>query len=519
MNKRDKENQLVFAERSTILVQCKAKIKKMIDNGEQIEELCLNSHFWKQGIDSHHKSLPQILKCKSCGARCYPHTSFEFQVKAKEIVRQFLIATFQEHQSLLGLEERYYFSMSSLSQTGQQFKNYINNLCKNYSQKLSNIDLFTVPRPDFSFHQQLGYLEYSGRIPKFLDQSFSEQIIPFSGDKNGLIIVDSAFGAVMKGIAGTTKPDYSKIIVMDETFLTIGGTKYCLIIAVSKDGKLLSWTLSRTRKTLDLNGIFQEALLRYPFPGVLVTDHFAGYHAMIKLYPFPIIHVSQIHKPPYNRAIIYQRFFFKDENKVLELQIAINTDIVASSKQQLVQYSLEETPLKIRKTSRRGRPKGSKNRPKEVIEKEKEKKLMKSKKRTWRKNPFRSHHFASLTVDLDTNSLLVEDVPDKFLSDRMYFLFMTLLLLFHGNYLTSNYVENIFSQLKLNLRRGLKADPVKFLQTMFLFTIENHDRLNKTAMLEKLVDNYVFDFSPPESFGYRQLFKGSIIPYMFSFGF
>ena len=63
---------------------------------------------------------------------------------------------------------------------------------------------------------------------------------------------------------------------------------------------------------------------------------------MVKRYPNPIIHVSHIHKPPYNRAIIYQRVLSKDDNKIVELQVAINTDIVASNKQQLVQYSIEE---------------------------------------------------------------------------------------------------------------------------------------------------------------------------------
>jgi hypothetical protein len=499
------------------LVQCKGKIKQIGENGEQYEQLCLNSHFYKRGTDSHHKSLPQILECKACGTRCYSHTSYEFEVKAKDIVKQFLIATFEEHQPLLGQGERYYFSLSSLSQTGQKFKTYIDDICKDHNQKVAGIDLFTIPRPDFSFHQQLGYLDVSGSVPKFLDQSSSEQLIPFSSDKNGSIIVDSPFATVLKGITGSTKLDFSKIIIMDETFLKIGGIDYCLIIAVSKEGKLLSWTLSRTRKTQDLDGVFQEALLRYPFPGVVVTDHFAGYHAMIKRYPYPIIHISHIHKPPYNRAVIYQRFFFKEENKILELQLAINTDIVASSKQQLVQYMLEETPLIPRQTGPRGRPTGSKNRPKEIVQKEIEEKQAKTKKRRGRKNPFRSNSFASLTVDLDHNSLQVEDVTDKFLSDRMYFLFMTLLLLFHGNYLTSNYVENIFSQLKLNLRRGLKADPTKFLQTMFLFTIENHDRINETTVLEELIDKYIVEFSPPPSFGYRPFFKGAMIPSMFSF--
>lgn len=167
----------------------------------------------------------------------------------------------------------------------------------------------------------------------------------------------------------------------------------------------------------------------------------------------------------------------------------------------------------------RGRPKGVKNRSKDVIEQEKKEKEAKPKKKRGRKNPFRSHNFVSLSVDLEHASLSVEDVSDQFLSDRMFFLLSTLLFLFAGNYLTSNYVENIFSQLKLNLRRGLKADPLKFLQTMFLFTIENHDRINETAVLQELIDSYVTEFSPPIGFGYRQHLKGPVLPYMFSSAF
>jgi hypothetical protein len=52
---------------------------------------------------------------------------------------------------------------------------------------------------------------------------------------------------------------------------------------------------------------------------------------------------------------------------------------------------------------------------------------------------------------------------------------------------------------------------------MFLFTIENHDRINETTVLEELIDKYIVEFSPPPSFGYRPFFKGAMIPSMFSF--
>ena len=552
-------------------MQCKGKVKQHVANGQDNEELCLHTHFRSRGTDTHHKALPQVLECKACGTKCYPHTSFEFQDKAKEIVKNFLNSTFSEHQPLLGQETVSYYSMGRLSQIGQDFKDYIDTLCKTCTENSTIQQLITIPRPDFSFHQQLGYLDLSERFPILRGQSVTEQILPFSSDISGLIVVDSPFAVVFKGKRGLKELDYSKIMIMDETFLKIGGIQYCLIISVSKEGKLLSWTLSRTRKTQDVDMVFQEALLTYPFPGILITDHFSGYHAMVKRYPNPIIHVSHIHKPPYNRAIIYQRVLSKDDNKIVELQVAINTDIVASNKQQLVQYSIEETRLRKPDAKLRGRPKGSKNKPKNNIQEEtkelkheepkkdgtpnqnhnqsdhleskkniildqkhelsdqleskkdtipdqkQDNKQTKGKKKRGRRNPFRSHSFASITVDLEHKSLSVDDVPDNFISDWISLLLFTLLYHFAGNYLSSNYVENIFSQLKLNLRRGLKADPKKFLQTMFLFTISNHDRINETFVLQELIDTYITEFSPPVGFGHRHYFKGSILPFMFSF--
>ena len=132
-------------------MQCKGKKTIQLANGQDSQQLCLNTHFQTRGFDKHHKALPQVLECKNCGKRCYPHTSYEFQDKATEIVRNLLSATFEDHQPLLGQESVVHFSMSILSQIGQDFKNYITNLCTSHSNKDLDTFLQTPPVLPYMF--------------------------------------------------------------------------------------------------------------------------------------------------------------------------------------------------------------------------------------------------------------------------------------------------------------------------------------------------------------------------------
>ena len=124
---------------------------------------------------------------------------------------------------------------------------------------------FSIPRYNASFHQNLGILTPSNdegtgigtERSQLLGQTSKEQIWSFEQDISGTITLDSAFMAVMIGQDKAGVLDMSKVIVMDETFLTIGGVHYYLIVAVSKEGDLLSWALTRTRSADDLNKIFQ----------------------------------------------------------------------------------------------------------------------------------------------------------------------------------------------------------------------------------------------------------------------
>jgi len=504
-----------------IILQCPNSIERTLKDGTISQEFCLNTDLKTRGRDKNHKSLPLVLQCPECYKKCYPHTTHQFQSIAEDHARKFLNAAFKDHQSLKSLSKEFYTSESRLSQYASSFKKRIVETgMQDILQQISDDDnrIITYPSFDVSFFQSLGIISSINNKTQLLGQNSDELLWRFEHDISGTIVLDSVFLAVFKSNIESGNIDYSKVMVIDETFLKIGGVHYYLIVAVSMEGELLSWALTRYRTADILNKVFLEALKRFPFPGIVITDHFGAYHKMIKQYPFPLIHVSHIHSRPHKRVIIYQRFIFPEKNEILELQIGMSTGVFSTSGQKHVYCLTKKEPIQLEK-KKRGRKKGTKNRPKEIIEKEREEKKMQKdlkknkKKKRGSRSIFKTGIISSTTHNIETNSFDFESPFNPEVHLMFSLLLYTIFLTFKGKHITSNYIENFFSQFKFFLNRGCRKEELKFLEDFQVYILSYIDRTEDLTCISKVIDYYLAGDPPPISFGYRNFFKSNDIPF------
>ena len=350
---------------------------------------CQCANVKRKGFDKKHSALPQFWKCSKCKKIFYAHTSLFFKHRADLLVRCLLHELLGEHQRQIHLATRYGVSQSTISVLARNIRKKItarvraSGLADKNKDNTENFLQNLIPTYDSAFQLKLGLLDRDPNDPKtrLFGQNSNELIWNFPSDISGTIILDSSFYATMLGQNNAGIIDMTKIVVMDETFLKIGGKTFYLVVAVTKEGQLLSWSLTRTRTTDDVNSVFLRALIHYKFPGVIITDGLGSYRSMIALYPYSIIHIVHLHKRPYGRVNLYCRYILPKENRILELQVATTTRLFAESGQKTVFVHVKDTEL-VRTKKKAGRPKGKKNRPKDVIEAEKLEKAQIRMKRT-----------------------------------------------------------------------------------------------------------------------------------------
>lgn len=518
LTKLSKENLTICDQKINIIIRCPGKKKKRTNNGQFKEKLCLSTKYIKKGKDRKLFAEPQRYKCKKCGRKFYAHTSAFFEIEATNVVKQILKGIHIDHQKnhLSAMDSHY--SDSNITAISNQFREYINDqLLKSafiLSDQIENLKS-VIPLFDISFQEQLGILTEIDNQVRILPQSPGEFIWEVDFDISGEIVICTQSIAALKSQNSLRELDYSKMMILDETFLMIGGRIFYLIIAVSKEGKLLSWALSRSRSAEILNKVFLSALDHYPFPGIVVTDGFGAYKTMLNSYHHPIIHISHIHKPPYGRVVITQRSYFPKFNKFYEYEIGLFSDIFASSGQKPIYFQVKEKPIQISKKPR-GRPKGSKNRTKEEIQKEKSERAHQPKKKRGRKSIYKTGKLNFVDVDLETNSISIDNDDNDFLSMQILILLSVLLPHFKGKHITSNYVENFFSQLKYFFSRGRKTNVLNFLDAFQVYIVRYQGRVLNKKLLEDLIDQYLEKNPPPPGFGWRDFFQQSLVPFICS---
>lgn len=486
------------------------------------EKDCGGTHIWKDGYDYRTKSAQQLLQCAREKKKFYVHTSGYFEALATKLAADILNALIAEGVPLKALAERYHMSEASLSEAGREFRQYI--FERFHLPRGGEGDSPEENRPSklalrVSKGQDVGQIERQGTT-SIWEQCRQEYLVPFEADQTGVLVVDVTCYAVIRNPICGNRAHYDQVAVMDETFLIIGGLRYYLIILVDCQGTIVSWGLSRTRTVEDLTAVFLEALTVIPFPGIFITDGLANYSAMLKQFPYPVIHIQHIHSHPYGQIVLAQRFIFwketnsqsaTDHNPVKELwskEITLEVTTQVLKQPGLKQgYLLVKDKQHIKAPKRRGRPKGSTNRrsktetqdppPQESVPKKKRGR----KKARMDGTPVDIH----LTYDAitSTHHLTVDAPLPGFTHVPVFFLLWTLCLHFLGTSLGSNYVENVFSQFKRWFNVGRRTDLERFLHKFEAFTLCHNDRTRGTTEFDRWVTWFLEDHPPPSTVGFR----------------
>jgi hypothetical protein len=239
----------------------------------------------------------------------------------------------------------------------------------------------------------------------------------------------------------------SAVLFVDETFITIGHKTWYLIVAVSGDNHVMGLKLVEHRDDATLLEFIQDCASRLAFDlWLLVTDGLMAYKGVAKTIALeishPLVHVRHIHKPDYHD--IEMNYYEKTVNDLIITSANFWNDIFLQSGGFIA--TVKERSERIISKSR-GRKAGGKNRPKEVIEAEKQEKHNSSKKRGRPPGSTKEKSQGQPQVFVYKEKVgCVETIWHS--SEAVAAALNIVLEQFQGLYITSNLVEKEFSVLK-----------------------------------------------------------------------
>lgn len=166
-----------------------------------------------------------------------------------------------------------------------------------------------------------------------------------------------------------------KIVFMDETFLKIHGKTWYLIMAISETGLILAAELKEHRDQGTIIRMMHEIekQLDTPIP-IFATDGLSTYKGVALALHHDLIHIRHIHAPPYGRVEIDAIKLLSSPGEVEIMTISTLNDIFQQGGVFLARVEKKTLSILNPPPKKRGRKKGGKNRPKEVINAEKQEK-------------------------------------------------------------------------------------------------------------------------------------------------
>ncbi|MHA1228854.1 MAG: DDE-type integrase/transposase/recombinase [Candidatus Hodarchaeales archaeon] len=362
------------------------------------------SNIIKDGRENKTKGKPQKYECKNCGKKFCTHTSLFFLEATQAVLTLAFNEVTRTRSSINEVATRYNMSASTLSDFVARIR----------GELVTKTDL----------------------VKKILARE-NKQMMTLLGP--------------------------NKAIFIDETFLKIKGSTYYLIVAVNSEGIPLSWKLASSRKNDMIKGVMTELLSQYGIPGMVITDGNPTYKSVLTDLRYEGYHVIHIHKDKRNRIIIRKCSFEKETQNYTEELIGINHDVFATVGTKPIWYLSSQKRIS-KKGGKGGRPKGSKNRPKDqenhlaASNPQNSKHSSRSpRKKRGPKNVFHDGHLTEIRVDPD--KLILEVISPlqgqldaspvhlgAFDSSRIFSLLYPVLCEFAGQYISTNRIENLFSQ-------------------------------------------------------------------------
>jgi hypothetical protein len=177
---------------------------------------------------------------------------------------------------------------------------------------------------------------------------------------------DEVDEAIEKGLVRdelVDEPTDDDKVSMDETFFKIGKTKiYVIITRGYKTKKVLGIHVSITRKESDMRASFDEAQRNTVSRiNTITSDAWGATRKMVRGLMYPVTLIVHKHNKPYDKAVI-ERIDYDNENRIVT-QVGIKTDVFTRPGKREYRYqTIVESTVKP-PAKKRGRPKGSKNKP------------------------------------------------------------------------------------------------------------------------------------------------------------
>lgn len=161
------------------------------------------------------------------------------------------------------------------------------------------------------------------------------------------------------------EPVKGRILFFDETFIMIGKKEWFLIVILDEGGRVLHFDIMEHRSADVIYNMIKIVEPRMVEPLThLISDAYPAYTRVAKMLERDIVHVQHIHKPPYGRIVIDR--IHHEPDKIVTLTYATTNEIFVKSNAFIVQESMRE---ERKTTKKRGRPRGSKSKPREKVEK------------------------------------------------------------------------------------------------------------------------------------------------------
>jgi hypothetical protein len=160
------------------------------------------------------------------------------------------------------------------------------------------------------------------------------------------------------------EPTSDRSVSVDEMFFKIGGkTIYVIIFRGYKTRKVLGLNFSETRKAKDMRNAFDEAQVNTKDDiKVITADAWGATRKMIREIGYDITLIIHKHKKPYDKIVI--EYIQHINGDVVVTQVGTKDDIFTKRKKREFFYHQYTEKPKTTKKKKRGRPKGSKNKPK-----------------------------------------------------------------------------------------------------------------------------------------------------------
>ncbi len=267
-------------------------------------------------------------------------------------------------------------------------------------------------------------------------------------------------------------PTTAQAIFIDETWINISKKTWYLIVLLSEKGSVLAFELVKHRTSNKIIELIKRAESRLGDPArMLITDDFSTYKGAATGLKRDLVHVRHIHKPPYGRVIIDLIEIKKKE--ILTTHIATINDVLLETNTFIVRIS--KSVKKIYEKGKKGRKKGGKNRPRDVIEREKRQNAKKKKgAKRGPKDPYKN----GTTHVYHYNKKEGLFHPKYGSDEKVVACLKELLPVFKNKHVTTNPVENIFSVInKLIDFRGKRDLNFWRLLIRYFFTVREYPLL------------------------------------------